>query len=122
MANKALTQIPIGLRERARSAESRGISGCLWNADDVLKVLDALEGTNVVVLGGDVFRERGLGDPVPAYDNWHCEREGPQESLELYASRSRAHAREYVSSYPSDRQTWFRLVLTDEPTAGLLAL
>lgn len=120
--NRALTRVPASLRERARSAERRGIAGPLWCLADALQVLDALDGTNVVVLGGDVFREGDTGDPAPVYDNWFCEREGPQEPLELYASRSRMLAREYVTSYAQSHDSLFRLVLTDEATAGLHSL
>jgi hypothetical protein len=124
MSNRAFMKVPPRLRERARSAELDGVSGPLWTARDVLEVLGELGGSDVAVLGGDVLRTRGSAHFVHTHDNWHCDREGPGEPVQLYASRSRAVARDYVSGYPaaSEEDVFFRLVLTDEPTAGLLTL
>jgi hypothetical protein len=68
------------------------------------------------------MREGAAGRIVFTYDNWHCDRNGPLEPISDYAARSRLRAKEYVESYPNRAEALFRLVMTDEPTAGLTRL
>jgi hypothetical protein len=85
-------------------------------------VLRALDNTDVAVLGGDVLLEEPAGRVVFTYDNWHCDRKGSLESMSQYAARSRSRAHQYIQSYRGKAEPLFRLVMTDEPTAGLTRL
>jgi hypothetical protein len=113
-----LDRIPQQLRRHARSLDQLGIDDVAWTKEDARRVLDSIRGSNIAVLGGDVFKEHSDG-LEPAYDNWHCDRvQG--ESLTDYATRSLEHAWSYVERYPPEptHNEYFRLVLSDAPTAG----
>ena len=70
----------------------------MWSRTDALEVLDALAGSSIAVLGGDVLSKRD--DRFEhAYAYWHSDRrEG--EPAEEFVARSLAESRAYLSSYP----------------------
>jgi hypothetical protein len=120
--NRATSRLPAVLRERARLLDEHGSSGLAWSAADAMRVLRAFDNTDVAILGGDVLLEEADGRIVFTYDNWHCDRNGPFESISQYATRSRTRAHQYIQSYRGRAEPLFRLVMTDEPTAGLTRL
>jgi hypothetical protein len=61
-----------------------------WSMLQCLELFSSLESTDVVVLGGEFFRDDPIGI-VPAGDGWTCERE-PGETDAEYALRSRSEA------------------------------
>jgi Immunity protein 40 len=61
-------------------------------------LLMALRGHEVAVLGGDFWQQIDDGLYVPVYENWFVNRR-PEESPELYCSRSIDRAIEKVKSY-----------------------
>ena len=70
-----------------------------FSCRDALDALKILDGTKVSVYGGDVYRREQHGWN-PTYDNWHCERQSMESDLD-FAARSRAKARDYISTYPT---------------------
>lgn len=69
-----------------------------FSRHEALEALKLLDGTRVIVFGGDVYRKE-LNGWTPTYDNWSCEPQ-PTESEAEFAMRSRAKARDYISKYP----------------------
>jgi hypothetical protein len=111
--------IPQAFLSRRRSLEALGLGDPAWQINDAKDLMQALRGTTVAVLGGDIYHER-QGILVSSYDNWYTERT-PHESLERFALRSQSRALEYLERYQlsSDAETLVGLVMTDEATAGL---
>jgi Immunity protein 40 len=62
---------------------------------DAQQILEILNGTGVVVLGGDFWRRMATEDFRPKYDNWYVERSAG-ESGEQFAERSLVRAAEEV--------------------------
>lgn len=83
-----------------------------FNKENALKVLDALEGSNIAVLGGDVVRiDHGRLKYV--YAQWNTEMTGEETAVE-FAKRSRLAAGDYVLRF-DPRETYdplFVLVLS----------
>lgn len=86
-----------------------------WPQAQALEIVRALKGSTTVVLGGDLYQNKG-DRVVPTYLNWHCERRRA-EPLESYARRSRQEASDFIASQSVD--FLFALVLSCEPTAGM---
>jgi hypothetical protein len=112
-------RISPALRAQARTLDDLGLVDIAWSREHAREVLNAIRARDIAILGGDVYREQG-GQLEHTYDNWHCERL-PEESLAQYARRSWQHTWEYVARYPDNKaqKVFFRLVMSDEPTAGL---
>ena len=104
---------------RKRSLDSLGINDPAWELHDARLLVQALTGTPVAILGGDVYFEQD-GKIDTAYDSWHSERDS-SESLEQYAVKSQERALEYLNTYrvPEGREVLIGLIMSDEATAGL---
>lgn len=113
-------QISPALRAQARALNDLGLVDVAWSREHTREVLNAIRARDIAVLGGDVYMEQNDGQLEHTYDNWHCERL-PEESLSQYARRSWQHTWDYVAKYPDNKapKVFFRLVMSDEPTAGM---
>jgi hypothetical protein len=78
-----------------------GVQNWALNRNAALDAFSQLERTGVAVLGGDVYVKKG-GEIQPNYDNWYCER-GPGETALAFTSRSIQVAREYITTYSTNR-------------------
>ncbi len=67
------------------------------NKEAALKVLEALEGSNIAVVGGDVVRI-AQGRLKYVYAQWSCKRNAG-EHAEEFAKRSQRAAHEYVLNF-----------------------
>ncbi|MBO9539482.1 hypothetical protein J7643_02695 [bacterium] len=85
-----------------------------WDRPNAKAVLDALAGTDVAVLGGDVWDASGTYFKL-TYDNWYCVRVS-DEPFQLFSRRSREAAYKFIDGYrePMDRRTLYILVFADE--------
>ena len=92
-----------------------GVASLAWRREDALAILEALHGTSVAVLGGDVL-DTAEGPLTHNYSNWYVE-PLPQEEWSAFVIRSHRRAAEYIASYrhPSTGSCAFTLVLTDVP-------
>lgn len=82
-------------------------------ADDAISAAQALAGSGVAVLGGDVFYQTAAGFQL-AYANWHTDpRAG--EDADAYAARSIQETCDYIRRYPvvPDRTALFALVVAE---------
>jgi hypothetical protein len=87
-----------------------------WTREDALGVIDDLQGTAVVVLGGDVFVGQSWGF-VATTESWACDRL-PGEAATDYAVRSRGCAREFVTDYAGDHPSDVVFVLYFDDQQG----
>jgi hypothetical protein len=102
-------EISTDLARRAIDVASDGNHDPAWTGEDVISVLDALHGTLLAVLGGDVFVRQPWGF-APTTESWSCER-AVTESTADYAVRSRDWARDYVVGYTAEHDGDFVFVL-----------
>src|SRR5512139_3407983 len=100
LATKGVSLDGLGLRETA------------LRRDDALEAIQALEGSSVSILGGDVSVQR-QGSVQSAYANWYVDRRD-EELLTEFAARSWLKAAEYIAGYPrrENEQPLFVLVLS----------
>jgi len=87
------------LADRGKSLKEVGVHETAIPRDATPDLIRALRGTDIAVLGGDVWLETSPGQFSPSYDNWHCDRK-PNEPLLSFLVRSWNSAEEYVSAYP----------------------
>jgi hypothetical protein len=91
---------------RALSEINPGSDEIALTVDDAFLALDLLNGSQIVVLGGDILSEKENGDLIYAYQfwgneyeyhylNWSCSRI-EQENQEDYAKRSYKLAKESI--------------------------
>lgn len=103
--------IPSSLLKKGRELTGIGLNEVAWLKKDALTLLKALEGSKIVILGGDVYRD--IGDKlVPTYDNWYCDPESVENEID-YAYRSRQKTTDYISSYQEKDdigRIWYVLV------------
>ena len=109
--------LPETLLLRAKSLESLVLQENAWTKNDALELLAQLEGTDVAVLGGDVYSVSS-GRLEPSYESWFCERR-PREGLFAYAERSQQKAKAFLRAFPDLSEALFALVLSQDETAGL---
>ncbi len=78
-----------------------------------LKAINALRGSNVVILGVDVIRINE-GRPEYTYDNAHCEPE-EYDSIDEYLKGSWDRIERYLIGYPDplDGTIWYALCVKD---------
>jgi hypothetical protein len=87
--------VPSDLRNRGISL-GRHIHEIAFTVGDSRLVLESLNGTGVVVLGGDFWRKVETEGFRPTYENWYVER-AADESQEQFAERSIVRASEEVA-------------------------
>jgi type V secretory pathway adhesin AidA len=75
---------------------------------NAIKALTLLEGTNVAVLGGDVYELESDGYFRPTHDNWYLNKDDTP-SLE-FAARSREKAQAYIRNYNETEGLNYRYV------------
>jgi hypothetical protein len=75
-----------------------GVYEDAWTRRAARKVIEAIEGSNVAILGGEVLR-RAAGCISYTYDNWDSHR-AEREEFGAYAVRSRRETRAYIDAYP----------------------
>jgi hypothetical protein len=111
--------IPSQLHERRRDLSALGSADTAWEYQDALQVIEALTGSGVAILGGDVYYDRA-GTLVHTSDNWSCERSSG-ESKQAYALRSQSCAADYLRRYrqADDIPVIVALTLNDSATAGM---
>ena len=100
------------------SLEHIGVANLAWRREDALAILEALQGTSIAVLGGDVL-DTAEGHLTYNYSNWFVE-PLPQEAWSAFVIRSHRRAAEYIASYrhPNTGACAFTLVLTDVPVSA----
>jgi len=110
----SINKLPEDVLRDSRVLSELGIKDRAWHWDQLEFVLAALVGKGTVVLGGDVYEERG-GRALPTYDSWHCDRE-VSEPFQRYAERSIKCARDYLTAYrrPANRSLLVSLVFAEE--------
>ena len=106
-------EIPERLQDGARYLPDG--SGWVWHRADVLGVIDALQGSWVVIHSGEVYRLESWGW-MPVGDGWVCE---PihGELASGYAARSHGLARDFIEER-MDGDEWIRLVLSEQNDAA----
>ncbi len=77
--------------------------------DDALKALKLLAGTDVAVLGGDVYELESDGYFRPTYDNWYFNKDDSSSSE--VAEKSREKALTYLDKYKEAEDLNIRYVL-----------
>jgi hypothetical protein len=96
------------IREKGRllSEINPGSDEIALTVNDALEALHLLNGSQIVVSGGDILSEKKNGELIYAYQlwgeeyiclNWYCERED-NESQEDYAQRSYIIAKEAIKT------------------------
>jgi hypothetical protein len=90
-----------------------------WPTSIVSEVVSNLEGTEVAILGGDVYSKENEAWEL-AIPNWYTNIE-PGESWRSYVSRSHTHTVEFLKEYYAKGNFWFVLVVASKPTAAQLA-
>ena len=100
------------------SLEHIGVANLAWRREDALSIIEALHGTGVAVLGGDVL-DTAEGHLAYNYSNWHIEPQ-PHELWPAFVGRSHRLATEYIAAYrqPDNSAYAFTLVLTDVPVSS----
>jgi hypothetical protein len=93
--------------------EAFGTSDVALYANNAVAAAQALLGTRIAVLGGDVFYQTKTGFEL-AYANWHSEPE-PSEDALAYAARSVKETCDYIRRFPErpDRTAVFSLVVAE---------
>ena len=103
--------IPPSLLQKGRQLAEIGLNEVAWLKQDALVLLKAFEDSEIVILGGDVYRDIG-GKLISTYDNWYCDPEiGENEAS--YAPRSRQKAIDYIGNYQEQRgagKVWYVIV------------
>jgi hypothetical protein len=89
----------LGSRGHQLSVINPGSSEVALDRPSALEAIEALSGSAVAILGGDVLTEDG-GSLRYVYATWSTSRKG-DESMAEFASRSHAEAAEYVRGYES---------------------
>jgi Immunity protein 40 len=92
----------------------RHIHEIAYSLADARLILASLDGTGVVVLGGDFWRRAATEEFRPTYENWYVER-AADESGEQFAERSLVRATKEVMLRQS---TGFLVTLTCEVVLG----
>ena len=80
------------------------------NKKNVLKAVELLEGSDVVILGGDVYKKEDDGYYRPTYDNWYYNMDGSLDKKEN-AQASHIVAMNYLSSYKENEASNIQYVL-----------
>ena len=103
-------RIPSKLLKRAIPVGGEGSDDLGWSTGDALEVIDALRGTKIAILGGDLCRSEQWG-VTPGYENWSC---GvlPGETATEFAQRTQEVARARVESHADDASGSLLFVLT----------
>ena len=89
--------LPPQLAATAVPVNELGVDEVGWSRADALRVLDALAGRPIAVLGGDVIERADRLRYANA--NWHTDQQS-DEAFPTYAARSQQNAREYIQRYP----------------------
>lgn len=100
MANTNIFQQILAAEGRPLAVINPGSDEVALSRDATIRAINALNGTETAILGGDVLVDDGQLRYANA--NWHCDRQHG-EALREYAERSREVARIYVNAYPKDR-------------------
>ena len=87
--------LPSDLRSKGMSL-GQHIHEIAFSLADARQILMSLDGTGVVVLGGDFWRRAANGDLHPTYENWYVER-AADESGEQFAGRSVVRATQEIT-------------------------
>jgi hypothetical protein len=74
------------LESKGQPLTDIGINAVALNQADALGAIETLRGSQVAILGGDVFRVVG-GRPQHTYDNWYSNRRS-DEDLSAFLQRS----------------------------------
>ncbi|MGM0562949.1 MAG: Imm40 family immunity protein [Pseudomonadota bacterium] len=77
--------------------------------EDAIKAIKLLLGTEVAVLGGDVYELESDGYFRPTYDNWYCNMDECTPSV--FAKKSHDIALEYLNKYNENKNLNIRYVL-----------
>lgn len=76
--------------------EDFGFNEIVWNAVDIVKVIDFLCNRNYAILGGDVY-QKIAGKFKLTYDNWYLNKENL--SWDQYVTASKSKAILYINFY-----------------------
>jgi hypothetical protein len=100
-------------RAKGYSLREIGVAGTGLARTDALAAIDALAGSDIAILSGDVLRLTA-GHPQYTYSNWRARR-GIGEGFPEFAARSLEIARAYISAYAEqpNQPTLYTLVLAD---------
>lgn len=106
------------LNAKGRPLQEIGVNEIALQRPDALKAIEALQDTQVAILGGDVLRVLN-GRPAYTGDNWYSE-QGGNESLTGFLKRSWEIAEQYIRSYPDpeDGTVLYTLVVSEMGLAG----
>lgn len=107
------SEIPERLRGGAQPLPHE--NGWVWNRNDVLDVIEALEDSWVVIHAGDIYHHTPWGW-IATGEGWVCEPVHGELSSE-YAGRSHALARDFLEERPA-REEWVLLVLSWQDEAA----
>lgn len=93
--------------------EAFGIADVALIGDDAVDAAEALRGTGVAVLGGDVFYKTADGFKL-AYENWST-KPMAGEDVEAYVARSIRETCDYIRGYAvvRDKVALFALVVAE---------
>ncbi len=113
------TTIPYGFPEIIlKDAKSLGKTEpylVAWTKGTINKMMSLLEGTNIVIAGGDVYQVK-CGEIYPVYSSWSCGKRdyAKGETIEEYAHRTREETLNFVNSYedPGDGTVLYNIIFS----------
>lgn len=109
------------LKTKGRSLQEIGINEIALQRPAALEAIQALKGSQVAILGGDVLR---VLNERPEYsgDNWYCERQDA-ETLPDYLKRSWDVTEQYIRDYPDpeDGTVLYTFVVSELGLVGTIS-
>ncbi|MDQ3919122.1 MAG: Imm40 family immunity protein [Acidobacteriota bacterium] len=101
------------LNTKGRSLQEIGVNEIALQRPAALEAIQALRGSQMAILGGDVLRLLN-GRPMYSGDNWYSEQYN-SESLPDFIKRSLNVAEQYIRSYPDpeDGTVLYTLVISE---------
>jgi hypothetical protein len=104
------------LASKGRDLKAIGLNEIALAKHDAIDAVRSLEGSQMAILGGDVYYEKG-GRMLPAYDNWYCNPQSNENPL-AFAKRSQTVALDFLENHRADGTTFYVLVLAELGVAG----
>jgi hypothetical protein len=107
------------LTSKGRDLKHLGIKEVALLRSDALDAIKSLEGHQIAVLGGDVYRDEN-GRLSPTYHNWFCEQRADENPME-FTKRSQQIALDSVQKYKTseENKTLYTLTVSELGTIGL---
>jgi Immunity protein 40 len=101
------------LQTKGRSLQEIGVNEIALQRPAALEAIQALRGSQVAILGGDVLRLLD-GRPMYSGDNWYSQRYDSEDVTD-FLRRSLDVAEQYINSYPDpeDGTVLYTLVISE---------